>query len=189
MRFASCILRNERNEKMTNAVEQVDLYGTKDGIQVHLGKALMPPRMKARELAQEMFGHFEEDDGSDAELCFAAMEQLINWMFKQGFKMPQNDTSSVQQAWEWAGGKQDVKASSNDLEKLLHTLRGVAPETPTRRNGFTCPNCGGYRWGTSGCTGPFDEMIGHCHGDDTHDGCGFRWIRKQDDLKYLYDGE
>jgi len=60
-------------------METVDLYGTnKEGIQVYLGKAPMPPRMKAREIAREMFGHFEDDDASDAEMCFAALEQLID---------------------------------------------------------------------------------------------------------------
>lgn len=68
--------------------ESVDIYGiNKQGIQVHLGKAPMPPRMKARELAQEQFGPFSDDDGSDAEMCFYALEMLIEWMFKQGYKM------------------------------------------------------------------------------------------------------
>lgn len=71
-------------------MDTVDLYGTnKEGIQVHLGKAPMPPRMKARDLAIEMFGHFREDDGSDAEMCLYALEQLIDWMFQQGFRIPE----------------------------------------------------------------------------------------------------
>lgn len=68
---------------------QVDIYGTNaEGIQVHLGKAPMPPRMKAREIASEMFGSFTDGDDTDAELCFWALEQLIEWMTKQGWTPP-----------------------------------------------------------------------------------------------------
>lgn len=71
-------------------MDTVDLYGTnKEGIQVHLGEAPMPPRMKARDLAIEIFGYFSDDDGSDADMCFCAMEQLIDWMLKQGYRMPE----------------------------------------------------------------------------------------------------
>lgn len=80
--------------------EQVDLYGVKDGVQFHLGKTAMPPRMKARELAREQFGHFEDDDGSDAELCFGALEQLIDWMFAQGFKLSAPATQAQQDPTE-----------------------------------------------------------------------------------------
>lgn len=69
------------------AQEQVDLYGVKAGVQVPLGKAPMPPSMKARQLAREQFGHFEDDDGSDAELCFGALEQMIEWMYSRGFRI------------------------------------------------------------------------------------------------------
>lgn len=62
------------------AVERVELYGVKDGKETFLGTAPMPPRMKARELAREMFGPFQDDDASDAEMCFAAMGQLIEHM-------------------------------------------------------------------------------------------------------------
>lgn len=63
-------------EPMTEA-DTVQVFGVKDGKETLLGTAPMPPRMKAREIAREYFGHFEDDDGSDAELCFGAMEQLI----------------------------------------------------------------------------------------------------------------
>lgn len=64
---------------MTDA-DTVQVYGVKDGVQTLIGSAPMPPRMKARELAREQFGHFEDGDGSDAELCFGALEQLIDHM-------------------------------------------------------------------------------------------------------------
>lgn len=64
---------------MTDA-DAVQVYGVKDGVQTLIGSAPMPPHMKARELAREQFGHFEDGDGSDAELCFGALEQLIDHM-------------------------------------------------------------------------------------------------------------
>lgn len=61
---------------MTDA-DTVQVFGVKDGKETLLGTAPMPARMKARELARENFGNFEDGDGSDAELCFGALEQLI----------------------------------------------------------------------------------------------------------------
>lgn len=61
-------------------MDTVQIYGVKDGKETLLGTGPMPPRMKARQIAREMFGPFEEDDGSDAEMCFAAKEQLISHM-------------------------------------------------------------------------------------------------------------
>jgi hypothetical protein len=83
----SAITAIKQAQQAHEPVEQVDLYGTKDGVLVHLGKAAMPPRMKARELAREQFGHFEDDDGSDADSCFYALERLIEYMYAQGFKI------------------------------------------------------------------------------------------------------
>lgn len=63
----------------------VELYGMKDGIQVHLGQAPTPARMKAKEIVTSVFGHFDEhgdmDDG-DAALCFSCMTELIDYMQK-----------------------------------------------------------------------------------------------------------
>lgn len=61
-------------------VEHVELYGVKDGKETRLGTVPMPPRMKARQIARVTFGPFEENDGSDADMCFAAMESLIDHM-------------------------------------------------------------------------------------------------------------
>lgn len=59
--------------------ELIQVVGIKDGKETLLGHAPMPARMKARELACEQFGPFEDGDGSDAELCFCALEQLIEY--------------------------------------------------------------------------------------------------------------
>jgi len=76
-------------ESQVEALKQTDtveLYGMKDGIQIHLGRAPMPPRMKAKEIVVSVFGHFDEhddmDDG-DAALCFSCMTELIDYMIKQ----------------------------------------------------------------------------------------------------------
>ncbi len=54
--------------------------------------------------------------------------------------------------------------------------------------GFECPKCGSYMFGTSKCTGPRDEMIGHCHGYEAWH-CDFTWERK-DDAKYgFFEGK
>jgi len=78
--------RDERLAELRPAVESmtdsdtVQVYGVKNGQQTLIGTAPIPPRMKARELARAQFGHFEDDDGSDADLCFCALEQLIEHM-------------------------------------------------------------------------------------------------------------
>lgn len=66
--------------------DTVDLVGVRaNGEHVNLGKIAMPPRMKAREIAASQFGGFQDEDGSDAEMCFGAMEELLAWMTKQGW--------------------------------------------------------------------------------------------------------
>lgn len=63
----------------------VQIIGIKNGVETLLGQAPMPPKMKARDLVRETFGHFDDADGSDAELCFGVCEQLIDHMAKSGF--------------------------------------------------------------------------------------------------------
>ena len=64
--------------------DAVDVVGVRaNGEHVSLGKMPMPPRMKAREIAASQFGRFVDDDGSDAELCFGAMEELLDWLERQ----------------------------------------------------------------------------------------------------------
>lgn len=71
--------------------ETVSVYGVKsNGEVVDTGvKAPMPPRMKAKEMVREMFGPWEEDDGSDSDLCFAVCEQFFEWLISQGWTAPQ----------------------------------------------------------------------------------------------------
>jgi hypothetical protein len=71
--------------------ETVDVVGVRsNGEHVNLGKIAMPPRMKAREIAIEQFGSFKDDDGSDAEMCFGALEYFLEWLIQQGWsKAPQ----------------------------------------------------------------------------------------------------
>lgn len=49
---------------------------------------------------------------------------------------------------------------------------------------FKCPECGGYKFGSSDCTS--DNMKGHCH-NDLPDGsrCLFTWDRNTEDEKYF----
>ena len=57
--------------------DNVQVFGVQpNGETKLLGAALMPPKMKARELAREQFGHFEEGDGSEADMCHYALEQM-----------------------------------------------------------------------------------------------------------------
>ncbi|ATG94661.1 hypothetical protein QRO08_16025 [Paracidovorax citrulli] len=66
--------------------DTVDLVGVRaSGEHVNLGKMPMPPSMKARDIATSQFGGFQDGDGSDAELCFGAMEELLSWLTKQGW--------------------------------------------------------------------------------------------------------
>ena len=74
-------------EQPVQEPETVRVFGVRaNGETVDTGlTAPMPPRMKARELVREMFGPFEVDDSSDADLCFAVCEQLIEWLVAQGW--------------------------------------------------------------------------------------------------------
>ena len=58
----------------------MQVVGIKDGKETVLGTATITPRMKARDLVREMFGGWEEDDGSEADLAFAVCESLLRWM-------------------------------------------------------------------------------------------------------------
>ncbi|MGN8004318.1 hypothetical protein ACTJKQ_14140 [Acidovorax sp. 22279] len=80
---------------MTEPTDTVDLIGVRaNGEHVNLGRVTMPPRMKAREIARSYFGHFDDEDGSDAELCFGALETFLDWLVKHGW----HDTPQPTQA-------------------------------------------------------------------------------------------
>jgi hypothetical protein len=113
-----CALRDAPVAAVPDA-EMVQLYGIKGGKGTLLGEVPMPVRMKARELAREQFGHFEDDDGSDAELCFGAMEQLLDHIERIRSASP---TPPVQQArkvpyTEWVRGDilRVIASDSGDL--------------------------------------------------------------------------
>ena len=64
------------------------IYGRKkDGEEVLIGTSQLTAEMKARELAVQYFGGFTHDDGSNADFCFAAMEQLIQHMKDTGWEL------------------------------------------------------------------------------------------------------
>ena len=71
--------------------ETVDVVGVRsNGEHVNLEKIAMSPRMKAREIAIKQFGSFKDDDGSDADMCFGALEYFLEWLIQQGWsKAPQ----------------------------------------------------------------------------------------------------
>ncbi|ABM32264.1 hypothetical protein [Paracidovorax citrulli] len=66
--------------------DTVDVVGVRaSGEHVNLGKMPMPPTMKARDIATSQFGGFQDGDGSDAEMCFGALEELLAWLIAQGW--------------------------------------------------------------------------------------------------------
>lgn len=58
------------------------LIGVKNGMETVLGTVTQSAESKARELVAEMFGPWEQDDGSDAEMAFTICAQLLEWMPK-----------------------------------------------------------------------------------------------------------
>ena len=123
--------------------ETVDVVGVRsNGEHVNLEKIAMPPRMKAREIAIEQFGSFKDDDGSDAEMCFGALEYFLEWLIQQGWsKAPQpapaplsDDVVRDAALWHWlaeylVGTRTDLddeivaSETVNDLRKLVEAAR------------------------------------------------------------------
>ena len=96
--------------------ETVDLIGVRDdGTHVNLGKISMPPRMKAREIARSYFGPFEDDDASDAEMCFGALETFLDWLVKQGWA----DTTPPPQAVREPLNPDQVTAAAKKLAECM----------------------------------------------------------------------
>ncbi len=71
------------------------------------------------------------------------------------------------------------------MEKEQHSAGPVDCQVSGHYHGFTCPNCGGYKWGTSNCNDDKSKWIGHCHGGNGFTSCGFTWHRATDDEKML----
>jgi hypothetical protein len=71
------------------ADDTVQIVGRRaDGTEVVVGEALMPPLMKARELAREMFGGDPADDTSDTAMAFWVCENFYNWLVSTGQLKP-----------------------------------------------------------------------------------------------------
>ena len=109
--------------------ETVDVVGVRsNGEHVNLEKIVMSPRMKARGIAIEQFGSFKDDDGSDADMCFGALESFLEWLIQQGWsKAPQpapaplSERDAFEAAWEKLHGKRPVLLSRVFAEHKMET--------------------------------------------------------------------
>lgn len=107
---------------MTEPTDTVDLIGVRaNGEHVNLGKVTMPPRMKAREIARSYFGHFDDEDGSDAELCFGALETFLDWLVKHGWHTTPQPTQAQ------AGA---VPLTDEQLAEMMRETWGCASIAP-----------------------------------------------------------
>jgi hypothetical protein len=77
--------------------DEVTLAGVRqDGSVEVLGTVSMPPKMKAREIAREYFGHFEDEDCSDGASCYWALLGFLDWLQAQGWKAPEPKVTLAQ---------------------------------------------------------------------------------------------
>ena len=115
---------------MTEPTETVDLVGVRaNGEHVNRGKVAKPPRMKAREIAQSYFGPFQDDDGSESDACFGALEELIDWLVKQGWTPPQPTQAQARavpltdEQWQriadLTGGRILTQAVKDEIERVI----------------------------------------------------------------------
>ena len=82
------------------------------------------------------------------------------------------------------GNKDDATFTLNDYEWEPCPAPSSPPSceaTPRPGAGevFTCPKCGSHEFGTSNCTSPYSEWVGHCGN------CRFSWPREKDDATYF----
>lgn len=69
-------------------MDRVTLIGEKaDGSRDVLGTVPMPPKMMIREIARSYFGE-SACEGDEADMCIGALEELHDWMLKQGWQPP-----------------------------------------------------------------------------------------------------
>ncbi|MFD2298363.1 hypothetical protein QRO11_12220 [Paracidovorax citrulli] len=108
--------------------DTVDVVGVRaSGEHVNLGKMPMPPTMKARDIATSQFGGFQDGDGSDAEMCFGALEELLAWLIAQGW----GAAAPAQEA--------ELRAEVDRLNAIINTpqaddfLRAVSTEAEHQR--------------------------------------------------------
>lgn len=111
-------------EQPAQELETVRVFGVRpSGEVVDTGiNTPIPPRMKARELVREMFGQFEDDDASDADLCFAVCEQLIEWLVAQGWSRtaPQPAQQAVADPYDHGPQAKTVDEALSDVSKWLN---------------------------------------------------------------------
>ena len=115
--------------------ETVSVLGVKpNGEVVDTGvKAPMPPRMKARDFVNEMYGRaWIEDDGSDADMCFAVCEQFFEWLVAQGWaaqprtavKLSDSEIAS-DASRHWSEDGVDPIAFAHAIESAVWAKNGV----------------------------------------------------------------
>lgn len=69
---------------MTHELETVQIIGVRpDGVEVDLGAAPMPPRMKAKDIVRSYFGEIDEESGNDGAMALWCCNELIDWMSAQ----------------------------------------------------------------------------------------------------------
>lgn len=108
-------------EVMAKGIDTVQVYGVKDGKETLLGTAPMPARTKARELAREQFGYFEDGDGSDAELCFGALEQLIEHIERTATPAPEPKAVCIHPSWSTDEDGACTVCGGSDHEAVVAT--------------------------------------------------------------------
>lgn len=64
-----------------------------------------------------------------------------------------------------------VEVTEHDLTEHI---KSEQPKTDKRKE-FKCPECGGFRWGTTNCNQDFSEWVGRCN-----DCNNFKWPRTED---------
>lgn len=102
-------------------------------------EAPIPPHMKARQIARETFGPFDDGDGSDAERCLDALKQMIDHMMDLAeATQPTASNAGVLEASKlvrrWMGMieyayqcRDDIRSSSGDTPRSSE-LRLLADE-------------------------------------------------------------
>lgn len=74
---------------MPNSNDTVNVMGVNaDGVEVLLGTAPTPLKMKMREILQDWGFTSMDDDGSEGSYALAAMENLVAWQLAHGWVAP-----------------------------------------------------------------------------------------------------
>ena len=74
---------------MLDSNDTVNVMGvTADGVEVLLGTAPTPLKMKLREILHDCGFTALDDDGSEGSYALVAMENLVEWQLTQGWVAP-----------------------------------------------------------------------------------------------------